>query len=120
VYQPFHFPPHGQDEPYLKDLRFKKLTHPRISSGEDSDTLSQLSYKLEAYADVGGYSAVLIHDKTPRIVLKEASSLPKVLDWQHSEVKSVASFHAARCKHGLVWIDQAVRITVRDNKNDHY
>ena len=51
--------------------------------------------------NVGRYAAVQIPGPTPSLLLKEASSLPKVLGVRAHNVKSLISLHHKGCEHGF-------------------
>ncbi|KAI9656016.1 MAG: mRNA cleavage and polyadenylation factor subunit [Bathelium mastoideum] len=105
IYKPYHLPENGSDQQFTTNLRWIKLDHPLIANWADSDdALSEEGPRLKLLPDLGGYSAVFIKGTTANLILKEASSAPRILELRTSGLQDLATFHAARCEKGYVFI----------------
>ena len=86
-----------------------KLAHPFIANWTDSeDWLSEEEPRLKSLPDIGGYSTVFVKGATPSLILKEASSSPKILELNVPGIHDLATFHTARCERGFAYINQSV------------
>ncbi len=63
---------------------------------------------LKAFHDIGGYSGVLQAGRSPRVVLKEASSSPRVIRFRALSVRDFTSFHTGQCDKGFAYLDAGV------------
>ena len=63
---------------------------------------------LIAMGNVCGYSTVFQRGTSPCLILKEASSSPKVIDLAGGAIKSLTRFHTSACQRGFAYIDAEV------------
>ncbi|KAF1992573.1 protein CFT1 [Aulographum hederae CBS 113979] len=97
MYEPYHYPQRDPSQPFTTNLRWKKISQPRLAHAVD-DTASDIEEsdergKLKALADVNGYSTVVQAGQSPCLVLKEASTTPKLVNVRLSgHVKNICSF----------------------------
>ncbi|KAL1637066.1 mRNA cleavage and polyadenylation factor subunit [Neofusicoccum ribis] len=111
IYQPYHFPAHETVKPFFENLRWLKVTQPRLPEFTEEPALESEEVGvgresiLSAVPNVGGYSAIFMAGTSPSFILKESASLPKVIKLRTSAVKTLSSFHTAECDRGFAFIN---------------
>lgn len=63
---------------------------------------------LQRLENVGGYSTVFQAGTSPCFILKEASTMPRVISLRGGAVQSLTGFHTASCDRGFAYIDADV------------
>jgi hypothetical protein len=63
---------------------------------------------LRRLENVGGYSTVFQAGSSPCFILKEASTMPRVINLRGGPVQSLTDFHTAGCDRGFAYIDADV------------
>jgi cleavage and polyadenylation specificity factor subunit 1 len=108
IYEPFHYP---ADSPpsFTTNLRWRKIPQPYLAKySEEEEMESDMSGRetmLRRLENVGGYSTVFQTGTSPCFILKEASSMPRVISLRGKAVKSLTSFHTAKCDRGFAYVD---------------
>ncbi|KAH7025390.1 CPSF A subunit region-domain-containing protein [Macrophomina phaseolina] len=111
IYQPYHFPAHEVVKPFFENLRWLKIPQPRLPEFSEEPALESEDIGigkesiLTTIANVGGYSAVFMAGTSPSFILKESSSLPRVIKMRTKSVKNLSSFHTAECDRGFAYIN---------------
>ncbi|KAL9078386.1 MAG: hypothetical protein Q9157_002681 [Trypethelium eluteriae] len=107
IYKPYHFPETDTGQPFTSNLRWRKLDQPLMANWADSDDfLAEEGSRLQYLADIGGYSAVFVKGPTSSLIIKEASSAPRILEVQTPDIQGLTTFHTARCERGFAYIGQ--------------
>lgn len=109
LYEPFKNPFDPQATSFTANLRWRKVAQPNLARYADEPEVERetsgresMLHRLES---VGGYSTVFQAGTSPSFVLKEASSMPRVIPLRGKSVKSLSSFHTADCDHGFIYLD---------------
>ncbi|KAL9093951.1 MAG: hypothetical protein Q9165_003874 [Trypethelium subeluteriae] len=111
IYKPYHFPATDSRQTFTSNLRWRKLDQPLIANWADSDDfLAEEGSRLQYLADIGGYSAVFIKGATPSLIIKEASSIPRILEVRAPGIQGLTSFHTARCERGFAYVGQGDKL----------
>ncbi|CAD0085404.1 unnamed protein product [Aureobasidium vineae] len=63
---------------------------------------------LRLLPNVGGYSAVFMAGGSPSFVVKDASSLPRIVSLRGKGVRRLSGLNSRKCEAGFVWVDTAV------------
>lgn len=63
---------------------------------------------LRRHENVGGYSTVFKAGTSPCFILKEASTVPRVISLRGKSVQSLTGFHTASCDRGFAYLDADV------------
>ncbi|OJD29457.1 cleavage and polyadenylation specificity factor subunit [Diplodia corticola] len=111
IYQPYHFPAQETEQPFVVNLRWLKVSQPRLPEFSEDPGLESEEVAdgreciLTPLSNVGGYSAAFMAGTSPSFILKESSSLPKVIKMRTKAVKNLSSFHTAECDRGFTFID---------------
>lgn len=105
LYEPFHYSSAssiGSERAQgLASLRFRKVPCPYIPKYDDAiDNEDGRSASLKC-AKIGGRHVVHIPGKAPSFVVKEATSLPKVLQLMASDVLAFSTLDRAGCQSGF-------------------
>jgi len=74
---------------------------------EDSSLQKPAAMKL--LPNVGGYSAVFMAGGSPSFVIKDASSLPRIVSLRGEGVRRLSGLNSRKCEAGFAWVDTAVR-----------
>jgi hypothetical protein len=74
----------------------------------DDSSLSKPA-ALRLLPDVGGYSAIFMAGGSPSFVVKDASSLPRIVSLRGEGVRRLSGLNSRECEAGFVWVDTAVR-----------
>jgi cleavage and polyadenylation specificity factor subunit 1 len=113
IYEPFHLPPHSQVESFTANLRWRKLSQRYLAKySDESDLESATSGResiLQRVDNIGGYSTVFQAGTSPCFILKEASSLPRVIPLRGKAVRGLSGYHTAKYDRGFAYIDVEVR-----------
>jgi cleavage and polyadenylation specificity factor subunit 1 len=109
IYQPYHSHEHTSSDPFTKDLRWLKVPQPRLAKYSDEPLMeaetSGRQALLKGYSNIGGYKTIAQIGTSPCLVLKEASSAPRVISLQLPPLKTLSSLHTAECSQGFIFID---------------
>jgi cleavage and polyadenylation specificity factor subunit 1 len=107
IYAPFQHPYPPQGRAFTTNLRWRKLSQTRLAkyNDEEESANSGGEPKLRRLENIGGYSTVFQAGSSPCFVLKEASTLPRVVPVAGKGIKGLSSFHTATTDHGLIYID---------------
>ncbi|MCJ1355725.1 MAG: mRNA cleavage and polyadenylation factor subunit [Icmadophila ericetorum] len=106
IYQPFQCPVAGKS---ITTLRFVKLSIPRnleaFEDGLENGYHEEPAQILRAIQDLNGYSAVCVSGPNPSLIIKSASSLPKIIPLKLKGIRSLSGFHTQGCPKGLIYVD---------------
>jgi len=107
MYEPFHFSvPSGSFEAAgFADLRFRKVPTTYVPKYDDTiDTEGGRPAPLRSVR-IGGRHTVYIPGKAPSLIVKEATSLPKVLGLRSNGVTAFSPLSRSGCENGFMLID---------------
>jgi cleavage and polyadenylation specificity factor subunit 1 len=109
LYEPFKYPYDTQSQSFTSDLKWRKISQPNLAKYSEEPEVEKETSGREAMLRrlkmVGGYSTVFQAGASPSFVLKEASSMPRVVPLREKAVKSLGSFHTAYCDRGFIYVD---------------
>lgn len=77
---------------------------PRYAEDAGSEG-AEVDSTLLALDNIGGYSTVVQRGANPAFILKESSSVPRVIGLSGKAVKSLTSFHTSSCERGFAYLD---------------
>ncbi|KAK4499059.1 hypothetical protein PRZ48_009571 [Zasmidium cellare] len=109
LYEPFHYPPPIKADSWQSNLRFRKVPLSYIPKYNDTlaEEESGRSPALTAIR-VGSYLAVTIPAAPPLLLLKEPSSLPRILEVRlpkaTNKVTSLEPVHRSGCERGFTFV----------------
>ncbi|KAK7541054.1 CPSF A subunit region-domain-containing protein [Phyllosticta citribraziliensis] len=112
LYQPYHYPTQGSDQPFASSLRWLKVPQPKLPEFSEEPSLEAEDIALgresilTALPNVGGYSTAFMTGTSPSFILKEAASMPRVIKLEAKAVKCVGGFHTADIERGFAVVDQ--------------
>ncbi|KAI4740148.1 protein CFT1 [Aureobasidium sp. EXF-12298] len=106
IYEPFHHPatPSTSPSPFTTNLRFRKVPGLHMPKFNDDSSL-QKPAALKLLPNVGGYSAVFMAGGSPSFVVKDASSLPRVVSLRGEGVRRLSGLNSRKCEAGFAWVD---------------
>ncbi|KAF2281188.1 uncharacterized protein EI97DRAFT_389622 [Westerdykella ornata] len=109
IYKAFHYPHKAASDPWTKNLRWQKLSQPRLPRYSEEPAMEAedagRESTLVALSNVCGYSTVFQRGTSPSFILKEASSAPRVISVASKPVKGLTRFHTSSCQRGFAFID---------------
>lgn len=111
IYQPFQYPAATGALSFTSDLRWLKVNQPKFNQERRAfqpASLGEREKRLRTFSNIGGYTTVFISGDSPSYILKESSSLPRVIGLRSASVKSIGTFHTATCDRGFVSLDERV------------
>jgi hypothetical protein len=87
----------------------------------NDDSALQKPAALKLLPNVGGYSAVFMAGGSPSFVVKDASSLPRIVSLRGEGVRRLSGLNSRKCEAGFAWVDTTVRyrIFVPSGITDH-
>lgn len=113
LYRAFHYPTRSSSDSWTKNLRWTKLPQQHLPKFTEEATIDTEDARREssliALGNVCGYSTVFQRGASPAFILKESSSLPRVISLGGSPVKGLTRFHTSACQRGFAYIDVDVR-----------
>ncbi|EMC95320.1 hypothetical protein BAUCODRAFT_25380 [Baudoinia panamericana UAMH 10762] len=107
LYEPFHYSATTLDARAtgFTDLRFRKVPFTYLPKYDEGlDTADGRPAQLQP-AVIGGRNALYLPGGTPSFLVKEATSLPKVLGLRARGVRSFSPLHRAGCQQGFALVD---------------
>jgi hypothetical protein len=75
----------------------------------NDDSSLQKPAALKFLPNVGGYSAVFMAGGSPSFVVKDASSLPRIVSLRGEGVHRLSGLNSRKCEAGFAWADTTVR-----------
>lgn len=109
IYQPYHTHEQTPSDLFTKDLRWLRISQPHLPKYSEEPLVeaetSGGQALLKSYSNIGGYSTITQIGTSPCLILKEASSAPRVLSLQLPALKTFSSFHTPECNQGFIYID---------------
>lgn len=112
MYQPYHFPVPPRNSTLLTNVRWKKVIQPKLSTASDiisrEPTIAGRGTTLRHLPNVGGYSTVFHNGSSPAFILKESSSMPKLVKLEGNAISSLVPLHTGDCERGFISIDVLV------------
>ena len=75
----------------------------------NEDSSLQKPAALKVLPNVGGYSAVFMAGGSPSFVIKDASSLPRIVSLRGEGVRRLSGLNSRKCEAGFAWVDTTVR-----------
>ncbi|OAL56008.1 protein CFT1 [Pyrenochaeta sp. DS3sAY3a] len=107
IYKAYHSPPRSSSSLWTENLRWVKLSQqhvPRYTEDSGPEGV-EVESTLLALDNIGGYSTVVQRGANPAFILKESSSVPRVIGLSGKAVKSLTSFHTSSCQRGFAYLD---------------
>ena len=100
-------------------FRFRRISSRRIATAPveaidesiEANTRRR-NHSMRILPDIGGYTTVFVPGASPALILKHASSQPKVHNIASKTIKTLNTFHTAACDHGFVYVDDQDKLTV--------
>ncbi|EHY60542.1 mRNA cleavage and polyadenylation factor subunit [Exophiala dermatitidis] len=91
----------------LGSFRFKKVFTKAAGELEDGEEVGQPStlQPMQAVTNVAGHASVFIPGRQPLLIMREASTMPRVYELNPTKLKSMNSVHTGTCRQGLVLVD---------------
>lgn len=74
---------------------------------EDSSLQKPAALKL--LPNIGGYSTVFMAGGSPSFVIKDATSLPRIVSLRGEGVRRLSGLNSRKCEAGFAWVDTTVR-----------
>lgn len=74
----------------------------------NEDASFQKLAPLKFLPNVGGYSTVFMAGGSPSFVVKDASSLPRIVSLRGKGVRRISGLNSRKCEAGFAWVDTAV------------
>ncbi|KAI4851207.1 protein CFT1, partial [Aureobasidium sp. EXF-8845] len=117
IYEPFHHPaaPSTSPSPFTTNLRFRKVPGLHMPKFNDDSSLSKPA-ALRVLPNVGGYSAVFMAGGSPSFVVKDASSLARIVSLRGEGVRRLSGLNSRKCEAGFVWVDTTHQGTLREGQ----
>jgi cleavage and polyadenylation specificity factor subunit 1 len=110
LYEPFNDRKLAASSPWYADLRFRKVPMvyiPKYNEAADDDL--ELKPPALRGVNIGQYQAICIPGTPPSLILRSASSSPKVLEIrstdEHGHVQRISSLNTPRCQQGFLTVD---------------
>ncbi|KAG9684080.1 protein CFT1, partial [Aureobasidium melanogenum] len=106
IYEPFHHPsaPSIASSPFTTNLRFRKVPGLHMPKFNEDASL-QKPAPLKFLPNVGGYSTVFMAGGSPSFVVKDASSLPRIVSLRGKGVLRLSGLNSRKCEAGFAWVD---------------
>ncbi|KAF2417221.1 hypothetical protein EJ08DRAFT_654574 [Tothia fuscella] len=109
IYEPFHLPADTRGQSFTTNLRWRKISQPRLAKYSEESELESVTSGRESLLrridNIGGYSTVFQAGTSPCFVLKEASSSPRVVALRGKAVRGLSGFHTAKYDRGFAYVD---------------
>lgn len=102
IYEPFAVPE------VVGSFKFKKVaTKPTQDAEDQTDEDGYQSTKppMEVIQDIGGHASVLVPGFHPFVVLKQASTMPRIYELASANMKSVSGVNLSMCRQGFAFVD---------------
>lgn len=74
----------------------------------NEDASLQKPAPLKFLPNVGGYSTVFMAGGSPSFVVKDASSLPRIVSLRGKGVCRLSGLNSRKCEAGFAWVDTVV------------
>jgi cleavage and polyadenylation specificity factor subunit 1 len=104
LYEPFQIPA------TVGTFRFRRIPCRRIpgfmeAKSSDDESASKPTMSMRYIKNVGGFSAVSLSGSSPALVVKSASSLPRIHSLSEAAVLAISHHHDQSCSNGLIYLD---------------
>lgn len=103
LYEPFHKKP-TQPSSFTANLRFRKVPGMHLPKYNEDVALEKTG-SLQVLPDVSGYAAVFMPGSSASFVIKEATSLPHVVNVRGKDIKGLCGLNSRRCETGFSYVD---------------
>ncbi|GAB7354687.1 hypothetical protein MBLNU459_g5108t1 [Dothideomycetes sp. NU459] len=106
LYEPFHHPAVSPTSlsPFTTNLRFRKVPGMHLPKYNEDASLEKPT-PLRALTNVGGCTAVFMAGGSPSFILKDATSLPHIVNLRGNGVRGLCGFNSRKCEAGFAYID---------------
>ncbi len=111
IYQPYHYPTSKSDQSFTKDLRWLKIANPHSKKYTEDSIVESDSGRplLRAITTLSGYTMIFSSGDSPSFVLKEASSLPRVLNIRGTPIRGLSPYNSPGSEE-LIFVSVNVRL----------
>ncbi len=111
IYQPYHYHTSKSEQSFTKDLRWLKIPNPHSAKYPDNSVIEAGSGRplLRAITNLSGYATVFLPGDSPSFVLKEASSLPRVLNIRGTPIRGLTPYDSSGSEE-LVFVSVNVNL----------
>ena len=89
----------------LKKIATKPAEAPEDTVEEEGEDVSLRP--MQVIKDITGHSSVFIPGAHPMLILREASTMPRIYELKVQNIKSLSAFHTSTSPHGFVFIDDS-------------
>jgi cleavage and polyadenylation specificity factor subunit 1 len=66
---------------------------------------------LRALSNIGGYSTVFMAGGSPSFVVKDATTLPRIVSLRGKSVRALCGINSRKCQAGIAWVDVTVSLS---------
>ncbi|OAP60335.1 hypothetical protein AYL99_05337 [Fonsecaea erecta] len=104
LYEPF------ADPEVVGSFKFKKVSTKPAEAPEDQveEEGEETSFRqMQVIQDLAGRASVFIPGLQPMLILREASTMPRVYELGLQNIKSMSTAHLDNCHNGFVFIDES-------------
>ncbi|EXJ66921.1 uncharacterized protein A1O5_10116 [Cladophialophora psammophila CBS 110553] len=104
LYEPF------ADPEVVGSFKFKKVSTKPAEAPEDQieEEGEESSLRpMQVITNLAGRASVFIPGLQPMLILREASTMPRVYELGLQNIKSMNAIHIGSCRHGFVFIDES-------------
>lgn len=117
IYDPYHYPSSYKSTKFTDNLRWRKVPNPHMTRYSEDDNPdfgkgASAGSPLRAVT-LGIYKAIYVPGSSPSLILKDPSSLPKVLTLAAKGLRGFSSIHTASCPKGWLSANAEVRVWVQ-------
>lgn len=108
IYKPFHHPAAGEEQSFTTNLKWRKVSQPNLpKSNDDPYAETREDPRLRALT-IGSYSAVAKLSNSSALIVKEASTSPRLVHFRGEALDALASFNSPGCDKGMAMLDEDV------------
>ncbi|KIY00921.1 uncharacterized protein Z520_03587 [Fonsecaea multimorphosa CBS 102226] len=104
LYEPF------VDPEVVGSFKFKKVSTKPAEAPEDQDEEEGEETSLRpmhVMKNLAGHASVFVPGLHPMLILREASTMPRVYELGLQNVNSMSAIHTGSCRNGFVYIDES-------------
>jgi len=103
LYEPFQHPSVSSPS-FTTNLRFRKVPGLHLPKYNNDEALEKPG-RLRVLPDVGGYASVFMPGVSASFLIKEASSLPRIVTLRGKGVRGFCGLNSRKCEAGFAYVD---------------